>query len=72
MDFSSECRSNGSLTPKDFLITPENVRAFPASPGDEIVISGMTGRFPNADNVEELAHGLYNKVGINKKINDIQ
>ncbi|KAG4073632.1 hypothetical protein HA402_000856 [Bradysia odoriphaga] len=30
--------------------------------GDEIVISGIAGRFPNTNNMKELAHNLYNKV----------
>lgn len=29
---------------------------------DEIVISGVSGRFPNSDNMAEFAHNLYNKV----------
>lgn len=29
---------------------------------DEIVISGMAGRFPSSDNVAELSEHLYNKV----------
>jgi len=29
---------------------------------DEIVISGISGRFPNTNNMKELAHNLYNKV----------
>lgn len=28
----------------------------------EIVVSGISGRFPNADNMRELSHCLYNKV----------
>lgn len=32
------------------------------SGGDEIVISGMAGRFPKSDNVSEFAHNLYNKI----------
>lgn len=51
------------ITAKDFPRTHETFRIFPASPNDEIVISGMAGRFPNADSVEELSHNLYNKVG---------
>lgn len=31
-------------------------------PDDEIVISGISGRFPNSANVAEFAHNLYNKV----------
>lgn len=50
------------LTPKDFPRNHENFRVFPATPGDEIVISGMSGRYPECDNVEELSHNLYNKV----------
>lgn len=38
-------------------------RAFAASEEDEIMIAGMAGRFPECDNVDELAHNLYNKVG---------
>lgn len=37
-------------------------RAYPATPGDEIVISGVAGRFPNSPNVYEFAANLYNKV----------
>lgn len=29
---------------------------------DEIVISGISGRFPNSDNISEFAYNLYNKV----------
>jgi acyl transferase domain-containing protein len=42
---------------------------------DEIVISGMAGRFPNAANTAELAHNLYNKVScirIRKKTCDFK
>jgi fatty acid synthase, animal type len=31
-------------------------------PEDEIVISGISGRFPNSDNLTEFAFNLYNKV----------
>lgn len=31
-------------------------------PDDEIVISGISGKFPSAENVEEFAKNLYNKV----------
>lgn len=37
-------------------------RIFALSPDEEIVISGMSGRFPNTENVAELSHNLYNKV----------
>lgn len=29
---------------------------------EEIVISGMAGRFPNCESVDELTYNLYNKV----------
>jgi fatty acid synthase len=32
------------------------------NPEDEIVISGISGRFPNSANVAEFAHNLYNKI----------
>lgn len=37
-------------------------RTHAATPGDEIVISGISGKFPNSKNVEEYAANLYNKV----------
>lgn len=37
-------------------------RTFSASPAEDIVISGVSGKFPNSDNVEQYAHNLYNKV----------
>jgi hypothetical protein len=37
-------------------------RAFAASPDDEIVISGIAGRFPKSANVAEFSDNLYNKV----------
>lgn len=37
-------------------------RVYPLTPGDEIVISGISGRYPNSDNIHEFAHNLYNKV----------
>lgn len=42
--------------------TVVNGRVRPATPGDEIVISGISGKFPSAKNVSEFAHKLYNKV----------
>lgn len=32
------------------------------APGDELVISGISGRFPNADSVAEFRDNLFNKV----------
>lgn len=37
-------------------------RTHSASPGEDIVITGVSGKFPNSNNVEEFAHNLYNKV----------
>jgi len=31
-------------------------------PGEEIVISGIAGRFPESNNVEELKNNLLNKI----------
>lgn len=59
---SQNGQPNGKLTIKDFPMNYDKFRTFPASPDDEIVISGMAGRFPESDNVAELAHNLYNKV----------
>jgi len=33
-----------------------------SDPGDEIVISGISGRFPKSRNVSELSYNLYNKI----------
>lgn len=52
----SDVKSNGVRT--------VDARVRPATPGDEIVISGISGKFPNAENVTEFAKKLYNKVGM--------
>lgn len=39
-----------------------STRAYPATPEDEIVISGISGRFPNSDNMCDFSHNLYNKI----------
>lgn len=31
---------------------------------DEIIISGIAGRFPNADNIKELQDSLFNKMDL--------
>lgn len=41
-------------------------RTHAATPGDEIVISGISGKFPNSENVEKFAENLYNKVSKRK------
>jgi fatty acid synthase len=37
-------------------------RSCATSPDEEIVISGIAGRFPKSANVAEFAENLYNKV----------
>ena len=37
-------------------------RVYPLTPEDEIVISGISGRFPSSNNMHDFAHNLYNKV----------
>lgn len=37
-------------------------RVYPLTPEDEIVISGVSGRFPNSINMHQFSHNLYNKV----------
>lgn len=39
-----------------------NARIWARTPDDEIVISGISGKFPSSKNVTEFAHNLYNKV----------
>ncbi|KAH8409664.1 hypothetical protein KR222_001306 [Zaprionus bogoriensis] len=42
--------------------TPNYSRSRPATADDEIVISGMSGKFPNSDNIGIYEHNLYNKI----------
>lgn len=37
-------------------------RIWPQTPGDEIVISGISGKFPSSRNLTEFSENLYNKV----------
>lgn len=37
-------------------------RIWPQTPGDEIVISGISGKFPSSRNLTEFGHNLFNKV----------
>ncbi|XP_017118527.1 fatty acid synthase [Drosophila elegans] len=37
-------------------------RSFPDTDGDDIVISGMSGKFPNCRNITEYKYKLYNKI----------
>uniref|UniRef100_A0A1B0B9K0 Fatty acid synthase n=1 Tax=Glossina palpalis gambiensis TaxID=67801 RepID=A0A1B0B9K0_9MUSC len=37
-------------------------RVYPATDGDDVVISGMAGKFPNCHNIDEYEYKLYNKI----------
>lgn len=37
-------------------------RTHASSAEEELVVSGMAGRFPECENVDELSYNLYNKV----------
>lgn len=52
MDFNLEIKPD----------TKQFYRQYPLSEDEEIVISGVSGRFPNSHNVSELAYNLYNKI----------
>lgn len=45
--------------PKDLKLFS---RVYPLCPEDEIVISGISGRYPNSKNVSDFGDNLYNKV----------
>lgn len=40
------------------------LRINPETDGDDIVISGMSGKFPNCHNIAEFEYKLYNKVPV--------
>lgn len=48
---------------EDYLKRAET-RVHPISEDDEIVVTGVSGRFPNSSNVAEFSDNLYNKVTI--------
>lgn len=52
------------LTEKNYKPSSDKIRIHPATPDDEIVISGIAGRYPSCDNVGELRENLFNKVGL--------
>ena len=56
----TEVKQNGVKLP--------DARVRAATPGDEIVICGVSGKFPNAENVAEFARKLYNKVRKSQKM----
>lgn len=37
-------------------------RVYPLTPEDEIVISGISGRYPNSKNISDFGHNLFNKI----------
>lgn len=62
MDSVNMPKSESIITEKSYKPSNETFRIFPSSPEEEIVISGLAGRYPSSDNAEELSHHLYNKV----------
>lgn len=54
-------------TPKTATIMQQQKlysRMFPLTPDDDIVVSGISGKFPNSRSVAEFEKNLYNKVGV--------
>lgn len=51
------------LTEKNYKPSSDRTRVFPSTPDDEIVVSGIAGRYPSCDNAGELRENLFNKVG---------
>lgn len=47
---------------KDFQTV--EARIHPDNADDEIIISGISGKFPNAKNLAEFSQKLYNKVNL--------
>lgn len=45
-------------------------RIYPENDGDDIVIAGMAGKFPNCHNIAEYEHCLYNKVRVLNRVCD--
>lgn len=62
MSSSDMPKSDHVLTEQNYSPNNESFRIFPSCPEDEIVISGIAGRYPSCDNVDEFRHHLYNKV----------
>lgn len=48
------------------LVSP--IKSEPVPVGDEIVISGISGKFPNAENIQVFSEKLYNKVNYKRHI----
>ena len=52
-------------TPKTATVMQQqnlHSRIFPSTLDDEIVVSGISGKFPNSKNIAEFESNLYNKV----------
>lgn len=54
--------SENISTERNYGISSDTHRIFPPTPNDEIVISGVAGRYPSCENVDELCENLFNKV----------
>lgn len=64
---SFDLKNSETLTEKNYVPnSSESFRIFPSCPEKEIVISGIAGRYPNCDNVDEFRHHLFNKVRVYK------
>ena len=56
------------MTPKPNSMTVDDgnlkmfSRRYPENDGDEIVVAGMSGHFPNSKNLTEYEYNLFNKV----------
>lgn len=63
---------NGDISPEiDHKPSQDTHRIFPSTPDEEIVISGLAGRYPNSENAGELRENLFNKVCLWGQILDI-
>lgn len=54
--------SGNISTERNYKPSSDPHRIFASAPDEEIVISGMAGRFPSCDSVAELRENLFNKV----------
>ncbi|XP_013112283.2 fatty acid synthase [Stomoxys calcitrans] len=55
-------KENVSTFPSRVEKKSKILRIYPESEDDDIVISGMAGKFPNCHNIAEYKHCLYNKI----------
>uniref|UniRef100_T1P9U1 Fatty acid synthase n=1 Tax=Musca domestica TaxID=7370 RepID=T1P9U1_MUSDO len=56
--------SNMKILGKESTVSSQSrlSRIYPENDGDDIVIAGMAGKFPNCHNIAEYEHCLYNKI----------